>query len=120
MGQTGWAWVYDPQSGGQRIPPEVQEQVRERVMKHAAQIVPGKEGWLRIRFQGAFCYLDAQMPDESMLTHLCRLRYLGQPDRWSLAFFTYSHERYEPCVFTTGTWEGTPEQALAIGATYLA
>jgi hypothetical protein len=51
--------------------------------------------------------------------HLCRLRYFGDEDRWSLAFFTYSHERYEPCVFDSGEFHGTPEEALDVGAVYL-
>jgi hypothetical protein len=82
-------------------------------------VVPGKKGWLRLRFRGTFCYVDAQVPEGSMVMPLCRLRYFGQPDRWSMAFFTYSHERYEPCVFASGQWEGTPEEALEIGAMYL-
>ncbi len=50
--------------------------------------------------------------------HLCRMRYFG-PDDWSLAFYTYSNEKYEPCVFHSGDWFGTPEEAFEIGATYL-
>jgi hypothetical protein len=53
-------------------------------------------------------------------THLCRLRYLG-PYRtaWSVAFFTYSHERYEPTFFENGELEGTPEEGFEVGAVYL-
>ncbi|MBV8358153.1 MAG: hypothetical protein JO189_09500 [Deltaproteobacteria bacterium] len=86
-----WTWVYDPQSGGQKVAPLLQEQVRERLRRHAAKIVPGKEDWLRLRFRGPFCYVDAQVPREAGVTHLCRLRHLGRPDRWSLAFYTYSN-----------------------------
>ena len=50
--------------------------------------------------------------------HLVRLRYCGTDDRWSLAFYTYSHERYEPSVFADGTFHGTPEDAFDIGAVY--
>jgi hypothetical protein len=120
MGRSDWAWVYDPQSGGERIAPLLQDQVSKRLMQHAAKIVPGKEGWLWLRFHGKSCYLDAQKPGVPVLTHLCRLRYLGKPDRWSLAFYTYSNERYEPCLFDSGRWEGTPEKALEIGVMYIA
>ena len=116
----GWTWVYDPQSGGEKISPLLQEQVRERLRRHAAKIVPGKEGWLQLRFRGPFCYVDAQVPGQAWLTHLCRLRHLGRPDRWSLAFYTYSNEHYEPCLFRSGRWEGTPEEGLDIGAMYIA
>ncbi len=37
-----------------------------------------------------------------------------------MAFYTYSDERYEPCLFDSGRWEGTPEKALEIGVMYIA
>jgi hypothetical protein len=70
-------------------------------------------------FKGSFCYIDAQEADLSEPLHLCRLRYAGSPDRWALAFYTYSHEKYEPCVFMSGDFSGTPEEALEMGAVYL-
>ena len=36
-----------------------------------------------------------------------------------MAFFTYSHERYEPCFFPSGKQFGTPEEAFDVGAVYL-
>jgi hypothetical protein len=113
-------WVYDPQSGGERISPLLQEQVRERLRRHAARIVPGKENWLQIRFRGPFCYVDAQLPGAPVVTHMCRLPNLRKPDCWSLAFYTYSNERYEPCLFRSGSWEGIPEEGLDIGSMYIA
>jgi hypothetical protein len=64
------------QSGGAKISPLLQEQVHERLRRHTAKIVPGKEGWLRVRFHGPFCYVDAQVPGAAGVTHLCRLRHL--------------------------------------------
>ena len=52
--------------------------------------------------------------------HLCRIRYFGDENAWSLAFYTYSHDRYEPSVFDNGTFHGTPEEAFDVGAVYLA
>ena len=37
----------------------------------------------------------------------------------SMAFYTYSHEKYEPCFFDSGSDHGTPEEAFEIGAVYL-
>ena len=51
-------------------------------------------------------------------THLVRLRYF-QEDRWSFAFYTYSNDRYEPSMYPSGSFFGTPEEAFDIGATYL-
>jgi len=55
----------------------------------------------------------------SVPVHLCRLRYFRNEDAWSVAFYTYSHERYEPCVFHSGDDHGTPEEAFDVGAVYL-
>ena len=133
-------WVYDPQAGGVKIPPAVQERTRQRILKHAEKHYAGKYSRLDLRFRGQFCYIDAykepDVPPNSYLPpgmtraeyverqrntpiHLCRLRYFGKEDEWTLAFYTYSHEKYEPCVFSSGGWHGTPEEALDIGAVYL-
>jgi len=96
---------------------------------------------LGIRFHGALCYVDAYVepepPSRGLLRvlgetrqeyfervrevplHLCRLRYFGGRKMWSMAFYTYSNERYELCTFPNGTFYGTPEEALEVGAAYL-
>ena len=51
--------------------------------------------------------------------HLCRLRYFAGHQRWSVAFYTYSHERYEPTMFPSGEPFGTPEEGFEVGAIYL-
>lgn len=51
--------------------------------------------------------------------HLCRLRYFGNEDAWSMAFYAYSSERYEPCTFHNGSFQGTPEEAFDVAAVYL-
>jgi len=87
---------------------------------------------LGIRFHGALCYVDAYVepepPSRGLLRvlgetrqeyfervrevplHLCRLRYFGGRKMWSMAFYTYSNERYELCTFPNGTFYGTPEK----------
>jgi hypothetical protein len=134
-------WVYDPHSGGVDIPPAVRTRTAERIEKHARAKYAGKFTRLDIRFRGALCYIDAfvepEEPDKGLLKirgetreqylelmrnnpfHLCRLRYFGDENAWSLAFYTYSHERYEPCVFDNGRDKGTPEEAFDVGAVYL-
>ena len=69
--------------------------------------------------RGALCYIDAYRDLSPHPLHLVRLRYFGSDDRRSLAFYTCSHERYEPSVFADGTLHGTPEDAFDIGAVYL-
>jgi len=114
-------WVYDPQSGGTKIPFDVQQQIHNRIMTHARLIRPDQADKLRIRFKSQFRYIDylETVSGQEALMHLCRLRYCNKPDEWSMAFFTYSNETYEPCLFATGKWLGTPEAALEIGAVFL-
>ena len=133
-------WVFNPHTGGLKISSAKQSEVRQRIERYAASNYAGRYIGLDIRFRGALCYIDAftepAPPSRSLLkltgetkeqcierlrsfpTHLGRLRYFGD-DRWSYAFYTYSNERYEPTIFHSGDWFGTPEEAFDIGATYL-
>jgi hypothetical protein len=137
---SGRGWVLDPHSGGNKIPEAVRRETIARLERYAAANYAGLYARLDIRFRGALCYIDAftepEEPSEALLRitgetreqflgrlratplHLCRLRYFA-PERWSLAFYTYSNERYEPCVFHNGMFFGTPEEGLDVGAVYL-
>jgi hypothetical protein len=133
-------WVVDPHSGGVKIPETVRRETVARLERHAAAKYAGKYTRLDVRFRGALCYIDAftepEEPAEELLRitgetreqfmtrlreaplHLCRLRHFSK-DRWSLAFYKYSDEKYEPCFFHNGTFFGTPEEGLDVGAVYL-
>lgn len=132
-------WVRDPHYGGVKIPDALKRRTEQRILAHAAKHYAGTYSRLDIRFRGALCYIDAYqdppknaapVPDlgetleehrerlRNTPLHLCRLRYCGQ-DQWSVAFFTYSHMKFEPCVFDNGSFFGTPEEGLDVGAAYL-
>ncbi len=135
------AWVFDPHSGGTKIPQDLHAIIRQRIEQYAAEHHAGKYLRIDVRFRGPCCYIDAyREPDLSpnwpppggpetraeMLerlrnapVHLCRLRYFGSLEEWSSAFFTYSNEKYTPCAFPNGTFFGTLEEGFEIGATYL-
>jgi len=49
-------------------------------------------------------------------THLCRLRYFGDEERWGFVFYTYSHKRYEFSMFPSGELLGSPEDAFDVSA----
>jgi hypothetical protein len=105
-------WVFDPHSGGVKIPPAVRTRTVERIEKYAAKQYAGKYIRLDIRFRGSLCYIDAYVepaePSARMLKvtgetrqqfldrlraaplHLCRLRHFAE-DRWTMAFFTHSN-----------------------------
>ena len=132
-------WVRDPHSGGAKIPEALKAETTRRLLAHAAKHYAGMYSRLDIRFRASFCYIDAYKEPHpqakpwsgsgetlaafrermrSTPTHLCRLRYCGQ-NQWSVAFFTYSHEKYEPCMTKNGSFYGTPEDGLDVGAIYL-
>jgi hypothetical protein len=101
----------------------------------------GRYPTIDVRFRGALCYIDAYCePDppsratlratgetaaeyvarvRAIPMHLCRLRYFAGQQRWTVAFYTYSHERYEPTMFPSGDIFGTPEEGFDLGAIYL-
>lgn len=135
-------WVYDPQSGGIKIRDSIKPRIRQRILSHAQKHYAGKYNRIEVRFSEKFCYIDVYTepfvpPDydpklfgwksreeriaelRDFPTHLCRLRFFGDEDRWSMAFYTYSHMRYEPCFFDNGTWHGTPDEAFDTSAVYL-
>ncbi len=134
-------WVFTPDSGGKKIPPSVQTRTEERIRRYAEKHFAGRYTRLDIRFRGQFCYVDAyvepSLPEgwppknlgetrEEMIerlrntpTHLCRLRYFGDEERWGFGFYTYSHEKYEMSVFPDGDFLGKPEDAFRASAMYL-
>ena len=134
-------WVYSPHSGGRKVPSLVQEKTRDRILAYAEKYYAGEFNRIDVRFRGQFCYIDAYVEpylpkkfDEKLFgetreehidrlrntpIHLCRLRYSGLEDSWSMAFYTYSREKYEPCTFHNGSWTGSPEGAFEVAAVYL-
>ena len=132
-------WVFDPNSGGKKIPEAVKARSETRLRRYAETHFAGRYTRLDFRFRSQFCYIDAYTEpappgpswpppgwpesQEEYLdrlrntpTHLCRLRYFGDEERWGFAFYTYSHERYELSVFPSGEFLGPPEDALRVSA----
>jgi hypothetical protein len=135
-------WVFDPHSGGTKIPSRVKESIKQRILDYAGKQYAGKYNQIDVRFRGQFCYIDAYIEpfvpeqdfDEKLYgcnrearieflrtvpTHLCRLRYNGNIEKLTVAFYTYSNEKYEPSMYRNGTFFGTPEEAFEISAVYL-
>ena len=130
-------WVFDPDSGGKKIPEAVKSKVRQRIEGVAEKRFKGKYTRLDIRFKGQFCYIDVyqepavrkgRLPKDwpetreefyerlrNSPTHLCRLRYFGD-DSWGYAFYTYSNETYQVSVFPNGEFKGKPEDAFLASA----
>ena len=135
---SGKQWVFDPDSGGVKIPAAVKRSTEQRVRSYAEAHYAGKYTRLDIRFRSQFCYIDAYTepllregwpPEDwpetreeylerlrNTPTHLCRLRYFGREDGWGFAFYTYSNEKYTLSVYDDGDFFGTPEDAFRIAA----
>jgi len=140
MTPSGGYWVYDPDSGGTKIPAIVQADVIKRINQLAQEQYKGRYIRLDIRFRAQFCYIDAytepnlaedwppagwdETREEALERlrnspiRLCRLRYFGK-DEWGFAFYTYSHEKYEFSIYPNGQITGKPEDAFLASAVYL-
>jgi hypothetical protein len=134
-------WIKDPHAGGVKIPETIKETIKGRIVSYAEARYAGKYARIEVRFKGQFCYIDAYtepfVPEDydplqfgetkeeyverlrNTPLHLCRLRYKGDEEQWSMAFYTYSHNKYEPSVFDHGGFFGTPEEAFQTSAVYL-
>ena len=66
---------------------------------------------IRLRFRGSFAYIDGVLEDGDVL-QLCRLSYGGSASRWGFAIYLASKDGYERSVLPTGSFTGTPEEAL--------
>jgi hypothetical protein len=110
-------WYYNPQSGGVKIPPSLYDKVRLQVHAYEKTRPWYPNSSLKLRFKSQFCYVDAAKEGEDPYP-LGRLRHFT-PDSWSLAFYTYSNERYEPCMLPSGQWCGPLEEAISVCEVYL-
>ena len=133
-------WTFAPHSGGSKIPPDLQLSTHARIERYAEQHYAGLYTRIDVRFRGALCYIDAftepAQPSRDQLrslgesiegylarlretpTRLCRLRYFAGRDLWSVALYSYSSERFEPCILPTGEYCGNPEECFALGASF--
>jgi hypothetical protein len=132
-------WVFDPDSGGVKIPEAVKYRTEDRIRRYAEANFAGRYTRLDVRFRGKFCYIDAYTEPEPLgpnwpppdwpetreeyiermrntPTHLCRLRYFGREEGWGFAFYSYANERYELSIFPTGEFFGSPEDAFEVSA----
>ena len=114
-------WVYSPHAGGAKMTEARKVQVRAQVDAYATHKLGGRCDRIDVRYKGVFCYLDAeQLQPDGRVFHfpLGRLRHFNI-DRWSIALYTFSNEKYEPSVYPSGEWIGTLEEALDFATMFL-
>ena len=112
-------WVLNLHGGGTKIPPTHYDVLRKQAEAFAKTRPWFSEFELILRFKNQFCYLDAMNRKDKKPFSIGRLRYFSGRSAWSLAFYTYSNERYQPCIFPNGTEEGSLEEGIAVCAMYL-
>jgi hypothetical protein len=66
---------------------------------------------LHSRYRAAFVWIDAELTDGEIVP-LIRLRYLGSAEDWGFGLYLASTDKYEDQVLPTGSFTGTPEEAL--------
>jgi len=114
-------WYFDPHSGGIKISASSKIEVERQVSEYAEQHWQGKCDRVGVRFRGTLCYVYAWKSNSDGSEYsipLCRLRHFDK-ERWSIALFTWSNEKYEPCIFPSGEWFGNIEECLELGASFL-
>ncbi len=105
------AWVFNPHSGGSPIPKTMHSTIHNRLVRHTCNLFPKVNVTLSARFKNQFCYVDYSIDDNQPMP-LCRLRYFDFHKKWSLGFFSYANERYEPSILRNGEFMGTLEEAF--------
>ena len=108
-------WYYDPHSGGIKIPPTKHWMISAKVEAYMKTRPWYPKITLRTRFRGQLCYVDSI--EDGKPCPLARLRHFTM-DSWSLGFFAYSNERYQPCLIN-GKDMGSIEDAIAECEIYL-
>jgi hypothetical protein len=103
----------------QGIPEHMRVTLRKRLERHARDRWEQHCRAIDVRFRGSFAYVDAiqkngrhlsDTPQETRdlidatPTRLCRLGYLGSPDRWAFAFYKYCDEIYELSFLPSGAF----------------
>jgi len=92
------------------IPENTRQLLLQRLRGRAHERWPALSD-LRVRYRASFAYIDGVTVDGEALS-LCRLRYLGSASTWGFAIYLASKNGYEDSVLLTGSFAGSPEEAL--------
>ncbi|MFF4761815.1 hypothetical protein [Streptomyces sp. NPDC001292] len=92
------------------VPESTKSSLAQKLTAHARTAWPQLAG-LDIRHRGQFAYVDGELP-EGETVKLMRLRYGGSASTWGFALYLASSDKYEDTILPTGSFAGTPEEAL--------
>jgi hypothetical protein len=91
-------------------PQSTKDSLAQRLTSHARSVWPQLTD-LHIRHRGQFAYIDGELADGDIV-RLMRLRYGGSAAIWGFALYLASSDSYQDSILHTGTFTGSPEQAL--------
>lgn len=92
------------------IPESTRHLLLQRLRRRAQDRWPALIN-LTVRYRASFAYVGGITVDGETLP-LCRLRYLRSPSAWGFAVYLASKDGYEDAILPTGSFAGTPEEAL--------
>lgn len=102
-----------------KIPDSTKASLGSRLWGHAREHWPDLAD-VKVRFRGNFAYVDGEIKDGPIIP-LCRLRYGRSASVWGFAIYLASRDGYEDSVLPSGSFAGSPEEALDCAcALYLA
>jgi hypothetical protein len=92
------------------IPESIKTSLAQRLRAHARDHWPQLSS-VHMRYRGPFAYIDGELANGEILP-LMRLRYGGSAARWGFAIYLASSNGYEDSILPTGTFAGSPQDAL--------
>jgi len=132
------AWVYDPHSGGVKIPmgsprqdeeshpgacpaSTMQASTRALMVHFAASYATSTRyracPWRPVSIQPCLAnrvkHISSGYGILRLTSVVCVTSVMSSAGL--MAFYTYSNQKYEPCFFNNGTFQGTPEEAFDTG-----
>jgi hypothetical protein len=122
--RRGTHWSRSNTSRG-AIPAPVQEALLRRLEYRLRAKWSRAQVDVVVKFRSRFAYVGyvdqsprkaSQDGRELVPFPLFRLGYQGDPALWLFSLFTYSNERYEPCIGASGDFTASPEQAFDCAA----
>jgi len=114
-----------------KTPEPLRRELRRRLEAHVEKHWKDRCRRIEIRFHGLYTYVDAYPIDtwfqegtteadkeriRNTPLHLCRIDYIGHPEKWGFAFYKYSDNVYEVSILPSGAWEDSPEACFDCAA----
>ncbi|MCX4633026.1 hypothetical protein ACIA98_44010 [Streptomyces sp. NPDC051366] len=92
------------------VPESTKSSLAQKLTARARSAWPQLAG-LDVRHRGQFAYVDGELADGESIK-LMRLRYGGSASIWGFALYLASTDKYEDTILPTGSFAGSPEDAL--------